>query len=141
MQQFTHKPGLIHVVAAIIWHPTIAGKFLISRRQQGKHLENFWELPGGKKEISENAQQALARELVEEINIDEVEAKPFMKVEHDYPDRSILLDVWQVMAFRGEVCGREGQEVCWISIDEISGYRFPEADKPVLKAIASNVIA
>lgn len=138
MQQFEHNSELIHVVAAVIWHPTDAGTFLISRRQQGKHLENLWELPGGKKNPAENALQALARELLEEVNIGDISAARLMQVTHDYPDRSILLDVWQVSAFKGEVYGREGQEICWVSINDINDYQFPDADKPVLEAIASN---
>ena len=62
-----------------------------------------------------------------------------MQVTHDYPDRSIFLDVWQVTAFKGEAYGREGQKIFWVSIDEINDYQFPDADKPVLEAIVSNV--
>ncbi len=141
MEQSLHKPELIHVVAAIVWHPNIAGTLLISRRQQGKHLEHFWELPGGKKETDEKAYQALTRELLEEVNIKDITSEPFIQVTHDYPDRSVLLDVWQVKAFKGEVYGREGQEICWVSIEEINEYQFPDANKSVLEIIVSNVKA
>ena len=137
--EYEHKSKSIYVVAAVIWHPTDAGTFLISRRQQGKHLEYLWELPGGKKHPEENPFRALARELLEEVNIDEITAVPFMQVIHDYPDRSIFLDVWQVSGFNGEPYGREGQEICWVSIDKINEYQFPDADNPVLEAIVSNV--
>lgn len=136
--QHEHSTKSIHVVAAVIWHPAETGTFLISRRQQGKHLEHLWELPGGKKHPQESAFQALARELLEEVNIDDINAAPFMQVTHDYPDRCIFLDVWQVTDFIGEVYGREGQEICWIPIGKINEYHFPDADKPVLEAIVSN---
>ena len=83
------------MVAAIIWHPRQADTLLISQRQQGKHLEHFWELPGGKKEPGETRERALKRELSEEVNIHVIGPRPFMQVKHDYGDRFILLDVGQ----------------------------------------------
>ncbi len=139
MERSEHQSQIIHVVAAVIWHSTSAGTFLISRRQQGKHLEHLWELPGGKKKPDESALEALARELLEEVNVDNIDAAPFMQVTHHYPDCSIFLDVWDVRQYSGEVYGREGQEIRWVSFDKISEYHFPDADKPVLEAIASNV--
>ena len=139
MEQFEQKSQIIHVVAAVIWHSTNADTFLISRRQQGKHLEHLWELPGGKKKPEESAVEALARELLEEVNVDDIDAAPFMQVTHHYPDRSILLDVWEVRDYSGEVYGREGQAIRWVPFDKINEYQFPDADKPVLEAIVSNV--
>lgn len=141
MERFELKSPTIHVVAAVIWHLTDADTFLISRRPPGKHLEHYWELPGGKKEPEESAAEALARELREEINIDDIDAVPFMQVTHHYPDRSILLDVWEVRKYGGEVYGREGQEITWLPVDKIREYEFPDADKPVLDAITSNASA
>ena len=63
----------------------------------------------------------------------------FLKqVSHKYQDRNILLDVWEVISFKGNVIAREGQEVRWITIDDMGMYRFPEADIPVIQAIANN---
>lgn len=141
MERAEQQSELIHVVAAVIWHPTSADTFLISRRQQGKHLEHLWELPGGKKDPEESTVEALARELLEEVNVGDIDAVPFMQVTHHYPDRSILLDVWEVRGYSGEVYGREGQEICWMPLDKINEYQFPDADKPVLEAIVNNVSA
>ena len=131
----------IHVVAAIIWHPSKLNTLLISQRQKGKHLQDHWELPGGKLDSGESREQALKRELLEELNIQVVESKPFMQVKHCYTDRNILLDVWLVTAFSGEAEGCEGQEICWISIFELDDFPFPEADIPILQAIKNSVIA
>jgi len=128
----------IHVVAAIIWKSDDRQTFLIARRQQGKHLAHYWELPGGKVEAGETRWQALQRELKEEINILATAAEPYMQVYHPYADRKILLDVWQVTAYSGLVSAREQQQLTWINIDQIDGYRFPPADNPVLEAIANN---
>jgi len=128
---------VIHVVAAIIWQPGKDHRFLISKRQKGKHLEGFWELPGGKLEPGESRRQALDRELREEIDIVSVKARGFKQVSHQYEDRNILLDVWEVASFKGNVSAREGQELRWIDIDELGRYQFPEADMPVIRAIVN----
>lgn len=133
--------NIIHVVAAIIWHPQQANTFLISRRPAGKHLQHYWELPGGKKEPDESREQALRRELTEEVNIQILDTSPFMQVSHEYSDRSIFLDVWLVSSFEGNVTGAEGQEIRWVTINELTSYQFPDADLPVLEAIANSVKA
>lgn len=131
----------IHVVAAIIWHPTRADTFLIATRPKGKHLQDYWEFPGGKREPGETRLAALQRELLEEIDIVCKLAQPFLQVNHQYPDRKILLDVWQVIDFEGEITALEGQQVMWVQINNMYDYRFPEADLPVLAAIANSVKA
>lgn len=124
-----------HVVAAIIWKRGSRQQFLIARRQQGKHLAHYWELPGGKVEVDESPRQALQRELVEEINIKLVSAKQYMQVYHRYPDRNILLDTWIVDDYQGDVVPREQQALAWIDCHQISAYRFPDADLPILDAL------
>ncbi len=127
--------GHIHVVAAIIWKQDSRQHFLISRRQKGKHLAYYWELPGGKVEVDELPRQALERELVEEINIKPTCATQFMQVYHRYPDRNILLDTWIVDDYQGEVVPREQQTLAWIECHQISAYQFPDADLPILEAL------
>jgi 8-oxo-dGTP diphosphatase len=126
----------LHVVAAIVWHPRESGRFLISRRQKGKHLEDFWELPGGKLESDESRWQGLQRELLEEIDIEATSGHPFMQVYHRYPERNVLLDTWMVEEYRGVIHARENQLVAWVRVDALGDYRFPAADLPVLEAIA-----
>lgn len=124
-----------HVVAAVIWRRDNHQDFLIARRQAGKHLAHYWELPGGKVEVDESPQQALQRELVEEINIKPVAATQFMQVYHRYPDRNILLDTWIVDDYEGDVVSREQQSLVWINCSQINAYRFPDADLPILDAL------
>ena len=130
--------GYIHVVAAVIWQPGSSDRFLISKRQTGKHLQDYWELPGGKIESGESRRQALDRELREEIDIVPVKARAFQQVRHQYKDRNILLDVWEVTSFKGNVVAREGQEVKWVAVDQLAKYRFPAADLPILGSITNN---
>ena len=125
----------LHVVAAILWHRQADGRMLIARRQQGRHLADYWELPGGKLETGESPWQGLERELHEEIGIRPTSGRPFMKVYHRYPERNVLLDTWSVDGYRGEVSAREGQPLAWVEVAELESYRFPAADIPILAAI------
>lgn len=126
----------IHVVAGLIRHPHDASKIFISRRQSGTHLEHLWEFPGGKVNSGEARFHALKRELEEETGIRVQAAIPFQSLFHRYPEKQVFLDVWEVLSFSGEAEGVEGQEVSWVSVDELHNYTFPEADIPVLNALS-----
>lgn len=128
----------IHVVAALIWHHDDRRRFLIAQRQKGKHLEDYWEFPGGKLEAGETPWQALQRELIEEINIRPISATQYIQVYYRYPDRNILLDTWLVESYRGEIEAREQQLLIWIDVEQADDYRFPPADMPILEAIRNN---
>jgi len=128
----------IHVVAAIIWKQERPRQFLIAQRQKGKHLQDYWEFPGGKLEVRESPWQALQRELEEEISITPTHASPYMRVYYRYPDRNILLDTWVVDEYQGEVEPREQQALLWIDASQAHLYRFPAADVPIIEAIKSS---
>jgi len=128
----------IHVVAAIIWRQPHRQQFLITQRQKGKHLEDYWEFPGGKLETKESPWQGLQRELREEVNIQPSRASPFMQVYYRYPDRNILLDTWLVDEYQGEVEPREQQAIMWIDITQTDNYCFPPADIPIIEAIRNS---
>ena len=125
----------LHVVAAIIWKREDPRKFLIARRQADKHLAHYWELPGGKVEAGESPQEALNRELAEEIAINTVSSTQYMQVYHRYAERNVLLDTWIVDLYEGEVIAREQQELVWINLDQIDEYLFPDADLPILDGL------
>jgi 8-oxo-dGTP diphosphatase len=131
----------VHVVAALIWRGSGRKQFLIAQRQKGKHLEDYWEFPGGKLEADESAWQGLQRELKEEVNIQPIKASPFIQVYYRYPDRNILLDTWAVEEYAGKIRPREQQAIRWIDLNQIDGFRFPPADIPILEAIRSSVTA
>jgi 8-oxo-dGTP diphosphatase len=125
----------IHVVAGIIWQRDLRQRFLIAQRQKGKHLEGYWEFPGGKLEAGETPWQALQRELEEEVNIVPIRARPFLQVYYRYPERNILLDAWEIEEYRGEVAPLEQQLLCWIVVSQAEQYRLPPADIPIIAAI------
>ena len=131
----------IHVVAGIIWRTGSPRRFLIAQRQKGKHLQDYWEFPGGKLESCESPWQALQRELEEEINILPTRAAPFMQVYYRYPERNVLLDTWTITEYEGEIAPRERQLLRWIKIDESDQFRLPPADIPIIEAIRSSATA
>ena len=122
----------IHVAAAVIRGAD--GCILIARRPADKHQGGLWEFPGGKVEAGEAVEVALARELEEELGIRPTAARPLIQVRHDYPDKQVLLDVWEVSAFSGEPHGAEGQPLAWVSSSELAGYEFPAANRPIVAA-------
>jgi len=124
----------VHVVAGALLDG--AGRVLIQRRAAGAHQGGLWEFPGGKLEPGEGRRAGLARELAEELGIRVAHATPLIGVRHDYPDRSVLLDVWRVERWRGEVRGREGQPLRWVAPRALRAFDFPAADRPVLRALA-----
>jgi len=123
---------IVHVVAAVISNAN--GDVLIAKRPDDKHQGGLWEFPGGKLEQSETREQALTRELKEELGIVVDSCTPLIKIRHDYSDKSVLLDVWRVDAFSGEAHGKEGQAIAWVSLDELEQYEFPAANKPIIAA-------
>ena len=122
----------IHVAAAVIRHSD--GKVLIARRADTQHQGGLWEFPGGKVEEGEGVEAALSRELQEELGIVVNAARPLIKIAHDYPDKHVLLDVWEVSSFTGEPHGAEGQPLAWVSNRELPDYVFPAANRPIVAA-------
>ena len=123
---------LIHVAAAVIRDRR--GRILIARRPDDKHQGGLWEFPGGKVEPGEPVADALARELQEELGIHVTSSRPLILIPHHYPDKSVLLDVWEVDAFEGEAHGAEGQPVRWVTPAALDDYAFPAANAPIVAA-------
>ena len=123
----------IHVVAGVL--SDAAGRVLVARRPSGSHLAGLWEFPGGKLRSDEPREAGLARELAEELGIRVLAASPFIRVEHRYSDRDVLLDVWRVESYSGEPHGREGQAIEWRNVGSLDAADFPPADAPVLAAL------
>jgi 8-oxo-dGTP diphosphatase len=124
----------IHVVAGVIYNPS-KSKVLLAQRGVHQHQGGLWEFPGGKLEPGEVPKKALARELKEELDIIVCSCQPLIKIQHEYSDKSVLLDVWSVYKFNGKPRGLEGQPLQWVELSDLCLYSFPEANKPILKII------
>lgn len=112
-----------------------SGQVLISLRNPSLHQGGFWEFPGGKIESGESALQALYRELKEELDLTVLAATPLITINHQYPDRAVTLHVFLVEHFQGTAKHADGQPILWARIAELSRYRFPAANQPIITAI------
>lgn len=110
------------------------GCLLVCQRPPGKHLAGLWEFPGGKRDPGESRFEALARELREELAIEVIQAAPLTRIRHDYLAAPIRLDAWQVLRWRGEPTGLEGQAVAWVSPAELPSWPLAPADRHILTA-------
>ena len=122
----------VHVVAAVIRNAQ--QEILLALRPSDKHMGGLWEFPGGKCEAGESPQQALARELQEELGIVIDNPQPLIQVRHNYPDLHVLLDVYEVLSFTGQAYGAEGQEVRWVAPSALTDYQFPAANRTIVTA-------
>jgi 8-oxo-dGTP diphosphatase len=123
---------VLHVAVGVIENPK--GEILIAKRPDHIHQGGLWEFPGGKVESGESVVQALGRELEEELAIKVNAAEPLIKIQHQYPGQEVLLDVWRVRSYSGQARGREGQQIKWVFGDELTGFDFPAANKPIISA-------
>ena len=125
--------SLVHVAVAVIVNEH--KQVLIALRQTHQHQGNLWEFPGGKVETGEATDVALVREIKEELGIKIVNPAPLVEIKYDYPDKSVLLDVWSTTHFEGKPQGLEGQTIQWCSITGLTNFDFPAANKPIVEAI------
>lgn len=123
----------VHVAAGVILNAS--GEVLLALRPRDKHQGGLWEFPGGKVETGEPVQAALARELLEELDLRVIKAEPLLITEHDYGDKHVKLDVWVVREFDGRPHGREGQTIRWCPVAGIDAMQFPAANLPIVEAV------
>ena len=124
----------IHVVAGVI--TDARGRFLLNRREGSRDLVGLWEFPGGKREPGETSEQALVRELREELGIETGSIGPVLiQVPQNYPDKTLVLEVRRVLSHGGRPRGHEGQAITWVTAEKLSRYSMPPADLPVVAAL------
>lgn len=123
---------VIHVAVGVILRDQ---HILLALRSSKQHQGGKWEFPGGKVEAGETVQQALSRELQEEVAIQVSESSAFMQLQYAYPEKTVLLDIHLVTRFSGEPHGREGQPLRWASVAELSQLDFPDANQPIVERI------
>jgi len=110
------------------------GRVLIARRPEGKSMAGLWEFPGGKVDPGEAPEQALIRELREEIGIDVAQncLAPFTFASHRYDEFHLLMPLYVCRVWSGEVRAREGQTLQWVRVPKLRDYPMPPADIPLI---------
>ena len=119
------------VTAAVIERD---GRFLITRRQTGVHLEGLWEFPGGKCDAGEPLAVCLARELLEELNVGARIGAEIFTATHMYPEQSIELHFFSCELLAAPV-PQLGQEMRWVPRAELAALEFPPADAELIALI------
>jgi mutator protein MutT len=132
----THDPRpttTVVVTAAVV---EIDGRFLVTRRPKGVHLEGLWEFPGGKCERAETSKDCLARELLEELDVASRIGDELFTTTHSYPDRSV-----EIHFFRCELLGEPqpvlGQEMQWVRREDLATLEFPPADAELIRLLTT----
>jgi 8-oxo-dGTP diphosphatase len=112
-------------------------RVLIAQRPEGKALAGLWEFPGGKLDPGERPEEALIRELKEELGIDVKEAclAPLTFASHAYPDFHLLMPLYICRRWEGVVASREGQALKWVRPAKLRDYPMPPADEPLIPAL------
>jgi len=114
----------IVVTAAIVERD---GRFLMTRRVKGAHLEGYWEFPGGKCDAGESLEACLLRELREELAVDAVIGEQVLSTSHEYPDRRVELHFFRV-SLRESPAPQLGQEMQWVARADLPSLKLPPAD-------------
>ncbi len=131
----------VHVAVAVIYNQQ--KQVLIAKRASHQHQGNKWEFPGGKVESNESSQQALVREIQEEIGILVESSELIVEITHHYGNeqdnkknaKKVCLDVYRVKSWSGKESGREGQQIKWVEINKLNNYQFPKANDEIILLI------
>ncbi len=123
----------VEVAAALIF---LDGRYLITQRLRGSHLEGLWEFPGGKRQPNESLEDCLRRELEEELAIKVSVGEKVFETIWDYPERRVVLSFFRCAIVDGAVTPREGQDFRWVEPRELVRYDFPPADATLVRELA-----
>jgi len=115
------------------------GRVLLAERPTGKTMAGLWEFPGGKVEASERPEDALIRELKEELDIVVREAclAPLTFASHAYPAFHLLMPLYVCRRWEGTVKPREGQRIAWVRPNRLREYPMPPADEPLVSHLTT----
>ena len=128
----SEPPPIVLVAAAALIDTD--GRVLIAQRPEGKQLAGLWEFPGGKVEPGERPEDALIRELDEELGIQVKEAclAPFVFASHPYESFHLLMPLWLCRRWDGVVTKRQHADLAWVRPNRLRDYPMPPADLPLV---------
>lgn len=110
------------------------GRILIAKRPSGKSMAGLWEFPGGKVEFGETPEQALVRELLEELDIKTWNSclAPLTFASHSYEEFHLLMPLFICRKWEGIIKPKEKQELKWVYSKDLKNYPMPPADIPLI---------
>ena len=128
------KPVLLVVACALV---DADGRVLLAQRPQGKSLAGLWEFPGGKVDDGETPEEALIRELREEIGVETQAAclAPLTFASHSYETFHLLMPLFVCRRYSGIPMAREGQVLKWVRPKHMRDYPMPPADLPLISIL------
>jgi mutator protein MutT len=128
---------IVRVGVAIIWNQD-RSKILIDKRLPKGEFGGFWEFPGGKIEKDETKEDAIIREIKEELGLEILVDSEFCTVEHDYPDFSLTMHSFICSILISNITLSEHIDLKWMKINELASLDWAEADLPIVDKLISN---
>jgi len=112
----------------------VDGRVLLTQRPEGKAMAGLWEFPGGKMEPGETPEEAVIRELHEELGIEIPKPclAPFVFASHDYGNFHLLMPLFLCRKWNGIPVPQEGQKMKWVRVNDMRNYPMPPADEPLV---------
>ncbi|MEM9223170.1 MAG: (deoxy)nucleoside triphosphate pyrophosphohydrolase [Pseudomonadota bacterium] len=137
-QALYHRPDPVRVLTVVAGLLVDGdGHVLITQRPQGKAMAGLWEFPGGKLEVGESPEAALARELYEELGLTvrPDDLKPFTFASHRYEEFHLLMPLFVCRTWDGTPIPREVADIRFVPPDRLTDFAMPEADAPLVEHI------
>ncbi|MCD6376423.1 MAG: 8-oxo-dGTP diphosphatase MutT [Caldisericaceae bacterium] len=128
----------INVVAAVIVNQH--NRILITQRPPDSHLSGYWEFPGGKIDEDERPEQALKREIKEELNVEVEILRLLWQQDFEYPQKKIQISFYhcRLLSDEGQIKPLEVADFRWIFVAEFPQFNFPPADAAFIKKLTKN---
>ncbi len=110
-------------------------RVLLTQRRKDVHLAKYWEFPGGKIEFGETPEQALQREIHEELAYQPKDASPWQTIDYDYPEFSVRLHIFKEVSDNPQIKNNEQQAMKWCVIEDLKHQKLPPANQAIVDAL------